>query len=189
MRILFLILVALVTVTGLFVENAEQQAEIVKQYVNQAIAYVQGQVEENPQQIGASAVMMTVSTVIWIGILRIVRSPSLQEIIPLPVSPVEPRESPVVVKANARNLYERLRQELVILNGRQKWMTEETKNAREQLTQAHNNRLHAETELRKAKETHDEASKRLDKLLEESDEQQDEITAIELELERLKKLI
>lgn len=193
MRTFFLVLVALVTVVGMFVQNAEHEAKIVKAYVEGAYNYVSGQVEENPNQIAASGLTMIVSTVIWLSILRITKGPGGSDILlefkEIPKSNKENVDSPVVAKAKARQLTNQLEQEKAILEGRQRWMPEEIERIKKELNKAEQERRTLKVQYEIANENVENIQYNLKKLLSEQDKQLEEIHAIEDELENLKEMI
>lgn len=193
MRTFFLILVALVTIVGMFVQNAEHDASIVKAYVESAYNYVSGHVEENPNQIAASGLTMIFSTVVWLSILRMTRGSNTHEITvsytPKKDSPYPGEDAPIVAKAKARQIYQQLNQDKVILEGRQKWLPEEIERTKKELSKAEQERRTLKVQYDIATENVENLQYNLKKLQLEQDKQSEEIQEIEDELERLKELI
>lgn len=193
MRTFFLVLVALVTVVGMFVENSDVDAAIVKAYVENAYNYVTDKANENPEQVVASAMTMTLSTIIWLSILRITRDNNVRKITvsyPLPkIGTNTELDSPALSKAKARQLYNQLQQDKAILEGRQKWFPEEIERTKQELVKAQQDVRTTKAQYDIACNNADSLQKKLDNMLDESDRQYDEIHEIDDELERLSKLI
>lgn len=193
MRTFFLLLVALVTVVGMFVQNAEQEAAIVKAYVESAYNYMRGHIEENPEQVAASSLTMVLSTVIWLSILRITRSPSSSidylEFKGKTENKWSSEDSPTIAKAKAQQLYHQLEQNKAVLKGRQRWIPEEIERAKKELHNAELEQRNVKIKYDNANENVDNIRHNLKKLVKEYESQEVELQEIEDELERLRGLI
>lgn len=188
----FLVLVTIATTLGLmFVDNPREEAQAVQRNVVEAYENVREYSEQNPKQIvDGTVVVMFASSVIWISLLRTLRSRAVNLIVPEPLQKVQPQqENPIVEKAKNRAIYNQLCQDKIVLIGRSKWLPEELTKIRKEVAEANESEDKASRALALAEERRYNAEKQLAKLLEEDKAQTREIICIEAEINRLKELI
>lgn len=183
------------------VENPKEYLYQAQEGINQAYYYCKESIQENTKQWIGSIITAIVTTIMWISVVIFLRKPSdIDQVIKtvndviktnvIPKSGIDTVESnPILEKAQARALYNQLKQDLIILEGRKKWMPEQIEEIRDNLTQAKRNLVQANNAQKQCQEEYDQINNELVKLTRESCTQEDEIKNINIELERLKELI
>lgn len=188
-----------ITLTGtllagcIFIENIEQKWNETQRNVIQLYYVSKEKVEQNPQQIIGTFITTIISGAIWISILKLRRVPvdnlanSFNNATKVETNKQE--ESQVLERAKARAIYNQLKQDLVILEGRKKWLPEQIQEARKRLSKARQNLEDATNIERECKKEYELANSALNELITEDEKQYDEIIVINMELERLKSSI
>lgn len=188
-----------ITLTGtllagcIFIENIEQKWNETQRNVIQLYYVSKEKVEQNPQQIIGTFITTIISGAIWISILKLRRAPvdnlanSFNNATKVETNKQE--ESQVLERAKARAIYNQLKQDLLILEGRKKWLPEQIQEARKRLSKARQNLEDATNTERECKKEYELANSALNELITEDEKQYDEIIVINMELERLKSSI
>jgi hypothetical protein len=193
MRQLFAMLVIMASAIGMAtIENPQLEAQILQHYVVGAYEHVVQYTQENPKQLTGYGLTAFISSVIWLTMMRVIRSSdkSIDTLkTTLAINKAETKENPTVERAKNRALYNQLCQDRIILIGREKWLPDEISKARKELVDAKIQEESAESALCKAERRRQESEKKLDELINEHNKQNKEIACIDQEIERLKDLI
>lgn len=193
MKYVFMFIIMLTLFMGVeYVKASDADQAIVRQNVLEIYAQVVEYTQENPKQLTGYGLMAFISSVIWLSLMRIIKSSdaSIEALkTSLVVTDTKSEENPIIEKAKNRALYNQLMQDRIVLIGREKWLPEEINKARRELKDAEIQEESIKNNLAVAERRVMKADENLEKLLAESDKQIREIVCIDKEISRLKELI